>query len=120
MIRTLCIVLFFKHSWNSFISDLQEDIQLLKYMEMDVYHFSISWLRIFPSKLNCKWIDNGFKHQIIVYNKTLLNPFFISDLQEDIQLLKYIEMDVYHFSISWLRIFPSKLNCKWIDNGFKY
>lgn len=30
----------------------QEDVQLLKYMGMDVYRFSISWPNIFLSKLN--------------------------------------------------------------------
>jgi len=37
---------------NLFVICMQEDVQLLKYMGMDVYRFSISWPRIFPSRLN--------------------------------------------------------------------
>jgi len=34
------------------VTCMQEDVQHLKYMGMDLFRFSISWSRIFPSKLN--------------------------------------------------------------------
>ena len=40
---------------------LQEDIQLLKFLGMDAFRFSISWTRVLPSK------KLGYAHEGYVY-----------------------------------------------------
>jgi len=51
------VVLFFSHRSLSNKHDLlhhmsQEDVQIMKGMNVDAYRFSISWSRILPSKSN--------------------------------------------------------------------
>ena len=38
----------------------QEDIKLMKDMGMDAYRFSISWSRIYPSKLTAQLPSSSF------------------------------------------------------------
>ena len=42
--------------WN--LTNLQEDVKLLKDMNMDTFRFSIAWTRILPSEYILNWCAN--------------------------------------------------------------
>ena len=42
--------------WN--LTNLQEDVKLLKDMNMDTFRFSIAWTRILPSEYILNWCTN--------------------------------------------------------------
>ena len=53
--------IYFHFSKITLESMLQEDIQLLKFLGMDAFRFSISWTRVLPSK------KLGYAHEGYVY-----------------------------------------------------